>query len=83
MKTFLVCLCAMLTLVLASTASAGQKLQHVVCFKFKSSAPAADVKKVEEAFQALKKRYPRSQRWSGAPTSARNSAIRDLPIVSL
>jgi hypothetical protein len=58
MKAFLVCLCAMLTLGLASTASAGQKLQHVVCFKFKSSAPAADVKKVEEAFQALKKTIP-------------------------
>ena len=58
MKTLLICLCALLVLGLASSANAAQKLQHVVCFKFKSSAPAADVKKVEEAFQALKKKIP-------------------------
>ena len=56
MKTLAVCLCAFVMMGLASSASAAQKLQHVVCFKFKSSAPAADVKKVEEAFQALKKK---------------------------
>ncbi len=58
MKTLAVCLYAFLMMGLASSASAAQKLQHVVCFKFKSSAAAADVKKVEEAFQALKKKIP-------------------------
>jgi len=58
MKILAVCLCAFLMMGLATSARAAQKLQHVVCFKFKSSAPAADVKKVEEAFQALKKTIP-------------------------
>lgn len=58
MKTLLVCLCATLLLGLAWPANASQKLQHVVCFKFKSAAAAAEVKKVEEAFQALKKTIP-------------------------
>ena len=58
MKNLVLCLCASLLIGLASSVSAAQKLQHVVCFKFKSSAPAADVKKVEEAFQALKKKIP-------------------------
>src|SRR5580765_3073560 len=58
MKTLTLCLCAILMIGLASSATAAQKLQHVVCFKFKSSAPAEDVKKVEEAFQALKTKIP-------------------------
>jgi len=40
------------------TATAAARLQHVVCFKFKSSATAEDIKKVEEAFQALKGKIP-------------------------
>jgi hypothetical protein len=56
MKTLAVCLCAVLVMGLASSASAAQKLQHVVCLKFKTSAPAAEVTKVEEAFRALKKK---------------------------
>ena len=58
MKILAVCLCAVLMMGLASSASAAPKLQHVVCFKFKSSAQPGDVKKVEEAFQALKKKIP-------------------------
>ena len=58
MKILTVCLCAFLVMGVASSASAAQKLQHVVCFKFKSSAATTDVKKVEEAFQALKKKIP-------------------------
>ena len=41
-----------------TSAGAAEKLQHVVCFKFKSSASPEDVKKVEEAFQALKQKIP-------------------------
>ena len=40
------------------TASAAEKLNHVVSFKFKSSAAPEDIKKVEEAFQTLKKKIP-------------------------
>ena len=58
MKTLAISLCAFLMIGLASSANAAEKLQHVVCFKFKSSAAATDVKKVEEAFQALKKKIP-------------------------
>ncbi len=34
------------------------KLRHVVLFKFKDDAPAAEVKKIEEAFRALPSRIP-------------------------
>jgi hypothetical protein len=40
------------------SAHAADKLQHVVCFKFKTTASAQDIKKVEEAFQALKQKVP-------------------------
>jgi Stress responsive A/B Barrel Domain len=33
--------------------SSGKLLRHVVLFKFKDSATAADIKKVEDAFRAL------------------------------
>ena len=38
------------------SAHAADKLQHVVCFKFKTTATAQDIKQVEEAFQALKQK---------------------------
>ena len=41
-----------------TSASAAEKLQHVVCFKFKPSASADDIKKVEEAFKGLKHKIP-------------------------
>ena len=37
---------------------AADKLQHVVCFKFKTAATAQEIKLVEEAFQALKQKIP-------------------------
>jgi hypothetical protein len=37
---------------------AAEKLNHVVSFKFKSTAASADIKKVESAFEALKKKIP-------------------------
>jgi hypothetical protein len=40
------------------TTSAAEKLNHVVSFKFKSTAAPADIKKVETAFEALKKQIP-------------------------
>ena len=40
------------------SAHAADKLQHVVCFKFKTTATAQDIKQVEEAFQALKQKIP-------------------------
>ncbi|MEI6355645.1 MAG: Dabb family protein [Verrucomicrobiota bacterium] len=38
------------------------KLQHVVAFKFKDTASKDDVKKVEEAFRALKTKIPQVQK---------------------
>ncbi len=58
MKTLTAIFCTMFVMGLAFNASAAEKLRHVVCFKFKSSASAADIKKVEDAFQALKKKIP-------------------------
>jgi hypothetical protein len=43
---------------LLAQAVAADKLQHVVCFKFKSSASPQDIQKVEAAFQALKQKVP-------------------------
>ena len=45
-------------LLLAMNASAAEKLQHVVCFKFKSTAAPEEIKKVETAFGALKEKIP-------------------------
>ena len=39
-------------------ASAAEKLQHVVNFKFKTTATSEDIKKVEVAFQGLKQKIP-------------------------
>ena len=45
-------------LLLAMNANAAEKLQHVVCFKFKSTAAPEEIKKVETAFGALKEKIP-------------------------
>jgi len=41
-----------------SSANAAERLQHVVSFKFKTTATAQDIKKVEVAFQGLKQKIP-------------------------
>jgi hypothetical protein len=41
-----------------TSASAAEKLQHVVCFKFKATVSAQDIKKVEAAFRELKPKIP-------------------------
>src|SRR5512137_233346 len=58
MKTFAAIISAILVSGLALKASAADKLQHVVCFKFKPTATAQDIRNVEEAFQALKQKIP-------------------------
>jgi hypothetical protein len=58
MKTIIAILFAVIVSAMITNANAADKLQHVVCFKFKSSATAEDIKKVEEAFQALKGKIP-------------------------
>ncbi len=58
MKTFIAILSACFIAAMITSASAAEKLQHVVCFKFKSSASTEDIKKVEDAFQALKQKIP-------------------------
>ena len=58
MKTFVVILSACLLAAMITSASAAEKLQHVVCFKFKPTATAQDIQKVEQAFQALKQKIP-------------------------
>jgi 16S rRNA C1402 N4-methylase RsmH len=40
----------------------GARLNHVVAFKFKDDARKEDVRKVEEAFRALKTKIPQVQR---------------------
>jgi len=45
-------------ILLAMNANAAEKLQHVVSFKFKSSASSDNIKKVEDAFRALKEKIP-------------------------
>ena len=58
MKTFAAILSVILVSGLLVSANAAEKLQHVVCFKFKTTASAQDIKQVEEAFQALKQKIP-------------------------
>ena len=58
MRTFVIALCALFTAGLVVSANAADKLQHVVCFKFKNTASADEIKQVEQAFQALKQKIP-------------------------
>lgn len=58
MKTIIAILSACFVAAMITSASAAEKLQHVVSFKFKSTASAEDIKKVEEVFQALKGKIP-------------------------
>jgi hypothetical protein len=58
MKTFAAILSVILVSGMMASANAADKLDHVVCFKFKTTATAQDIKQVEEAFQALKQKIP-------------------------
>jgi hypothetical protein len=58
MKTFGAILSAILISGMIVNANAAGKLQHVVCFKFKTTATPQDIKKIEEALQALKHKIP-------------------------
>jgi hypothetical protein len=58
MKAFATILVALLLAAIVTNANAADKLQHVVCFKFKSTATAQDIAKVEAAFRALKQQIP-------------------------
>jgi len=57
----LIALFAMLFGTVISAAAADTPYRHVVLFKFKDGAPAADIAKVEQAFVALKKSIPEIQ----------------------
>src|ERR1035438_5620178 len=68
MKIFAAIFSAILLSGMIVNANAADKLQHVVCFKFKSTATAQDIKQVEQAFQALKAAI-------AAPSIARKNQI--------
>ncbi len=57
MKTLLTTLAAIAMLTAASLAAEGP-VRHVVCFKFRADVDVEKVKKVEEAFAALKREIP-------------------------
>jgi hypothetical protein len=61
MKPLATLICALLVSGIVINAHAADKLQHVVCFKFKTTAAPQDIKKVEEAFQALPKQISQVQ----------------------
>jgi hypothetical protein len=48
----------LLIVALTMSTHAAEKVEHVVSFKFKPTASAADIKKVEDAFRALKDKIP-------------------------
>jgi hypothetical protein len=58
MKMLTTILSACFVAAMLTNASAAEKLQHVVSFKFKSTAAPQDIKKVEQAFQGLKQKIP-------------------------
>src|ERR1044071_6620585 len=45
-------------ILLSMNANVANRLQHVVSFKFKSSATPEEIKKVEDGFHALKEKIP-------------------------
>jgi hypothetical protein len=59
MKTLTAILCAFVLYAMTMTATAAAKVEHVVCLKFKGTATAQEIAKVETAFQALQKKIPR------------------------
>jgi Stress responsive A/B Barrel Domain len=61
MKTLTALICTLLVSGIITNAHAADKLHHVVCFKFKTTAATPDIKKVEEAFQALQKQISQVQ----------------------
>ena len=58
MKILATLLLAFTLLGVTTVAQAADKVHHVVCFKFKSTATAQDIKQVEDAFRALKQKIP-------------------------
>jgi hypothetical protein len=58
MKILTLILCAATLAGVTASAVAAEKIQHVVSFKFKSTAKPEDIKKVETAFAGLKKKIP-------------------------
>lgn len=58
MNTLAALAVALLASCAVTSVAAAVKLQHVVCFKFKSDAPPQDIAKVEKAFEALKSKIP-------------------------
>ena len=58
MKNLTLILAILVLLGLTMNATAADKLNHVVSFKFKAAASPDDIKKVEQAFAALKKQIP-------------------------
>ena len=58
MKTVIAILSACFVAAMITSASAAEKFQHVVCFKFKPSTSAEDIQKLEGAFRALKHKIP-------------------------
>ena len=58
MKTLTTILSACFLAAMISSTNAAEKLQHVVSFKFKTTATAPEIKKVEKAFQGLKQKIP-------------------------
>jgi hypothetical protein len=58
MKTIIAILSACFVAAMITSASAAEKLQHVVCFKFKPTATPADIQKVERAFHFMKRTIP-------------------------
>jgi hypothetical protein len=56
MRILTTIVCAALLAGFTVSATAAQKIQHVVSFKFKSTASADDIKKIETSFAALKKK---------------------------
>src|ERR1700704_5627831 len=58
MKRIITLLFVLLLSALTMSANAAGKLNHVVSFKFKATASPEDIRKVEQAFVALKKSIP-------------------------
>jgi len=58
MKALFRTLCALVIMGMALPGTAAEKLQHVVCFKFKAGTSQEQIQQVGQAFAALKEKIP-------------------------
>ena len=58
MKKFLLCWCLLMTTFTVPVAADESQIRHIVVFKYKETADAADIEKINQAFSQLPDKIP-------------------------